>query len=157
MKRILPLIFTLILIIIFSIFISPISYGRSYIILNDTNLIIKKIPFKLGDSTIYAVMYKLGTDEVVYFNMHDDENTAVEAAKRTIKRYGGCFVELKAQGTRLITFSKDKQSYTFDPNRVFTEHGVEETLKKNGKYSETAKEILMQYAKDLIGCFFKRY
>jgi hypothetical protein len=73
--------------------------------------------------------------------MHDDENTSVEATTEILKIYGGALLELQNDGKRLVNFPLKNQPFTFDPNRIFTETGVEKTLKNYGEYStEAAKE-----------------
>jgi hypothetical protein len=73
--------------------------------------------------------------------MHDNENTAVEATKEIIKKFGGTLIELQNDGKRLINFSLKDEQFTIDPNRIFTGEGIVKTLKNNGEYSiEAVKE-----------------
>lgn len=76
----------------------------------------------------------------VYIILHDDENTAVEAADSIVSRFGGTMIELRAKGTRMISFKLKGQTYTFDPNRIFTPVGVKATLLKNGRTSPEAEK-----------------
>jgi hypothetical protein len=81
--------------------------------------------------------------------MHDNENTAVEAAKEIIGKYGGTLVELQIEGERLINFSLEDKSFTFDPNRIFTEVGIDKTLKFKGAYTAKAKAETTKFAEKL--------
>lgn len=114
--------------------------------------------YKLGDKIIKIVVSKTSKrlSKFVYFNMHDDENTAVEAVKAIIKKFGGTIIELQNNGKRLINFSLKDERFTFDPNRIFTKVGIEKTLKRNGKYTTVAKTETNKFAVKLRG-FLKNY
>jgi hypothetical protein len=81
--------------------------------------------------------------------MHDNENTAVEATKETIKKYGGTLIELQNDGKRLINFSLKDERFTIDPNRIFTVEGIVKTLKNNGEYSTEAEKETNKFAGNL--------
>lgn len=104
----------------------------------------------LGESQIKIVTYVNGTSKIVYFNMHDNENTAVEAAKTLVANFGGYLVELQAQGERLIAFTLDRRKYTFDPNRIFTQQGIKKTLERYSQYSLAADLEIQRFAKQLL-------
>ena len=84
--------------------------------------------------------------------LHDDENTASEAALLYIQENGGRLVELKHGGERNITFGLDGQQYTFDPNRMFTREGAAASLRNLGAYSESA----LARVRGLAGAFLHR-
>lgn len=81
----------------------------------------------IGETPVRINCYRAGQPKVVYFNMHDDENTAVEAIGKFLRKYDGYFVELKAQGVRFVSFRLNGVDYTFDPNRIFTDAGIEKS------------------------------
>ena len=112
------------------------------------------IAFKIGATSVSASLYSRERTGIVYFNMHDNENTCVEAVKSIVDAHGGYFVELKAQGKRLITFHLKGRKYIFDPNRVFTSKGTIKTLKKYGKYSKEAYDEIRSFVKKLSGYVF---
>jgi hypothetical protein len=87
------------------------------------------------------------------FNMHDDENTAVEAAKNIVKINGGTLVELKHTGERLISFHLNGTPYRFDPNRIFTPAGVTKTLLQYSQTSPEAEAEVSKFAQDLVSRF----
>jgi hypothetical protein len=107
--------------------------------------------YKLGDTTVKIVVGKTSKFPLkfVYFNMHDNENTAIEAAREVIEKYGGTFIELQIEGERLINFSLKDKSFTFDPNRIFTDVGIEKTLKLNGSYTTEARNETSKFAEKL--------
>ncbi len=130
------------------------------LVLNNSVLSQNKPPLKKYKIEEKVFQYKIGATIVkiaigrtsklaskfVYFNMHDNENTAVEAAKEIIGKYGGTLIELQTDGERLINFSLEDKNFTFDPNRIFTEIGIEKTLKHNGSYTNEAKNETGKFA-----------
>lgn len=112
---------------------------------------------EIGATTIKIVVNKAlkSASKTVYFNLHDNENTAAEAAAKTIERFGGTFIELQIEGKRLIEFSSNDSEFTIDPNRIFTLHGIKKTLQLNGEYSFEAQKEIVKFAGKLKG-FLKK-
>lgn len=109
------------------------------------------IDYQVGDVTVQAAVYQKGTyAKELYFNMHDDENTSVEAAKKVIDLYGGRLVELRHNGQREVTFNLKGKQYKFDPNRIFTRAGVKATLTRYGKHSKAAEDEVYEFGQKLI-------
>ena len=79
-------------------------------------------------------------------NVHDDENTSVEAGLRNINQFGGRLVELVHSGERLVTFHINGEKFAFDPNRIFSDAGIEGTLKKQSHYSAAAHAAIKSFA-----------
>lgn len=79
-------------------------------------------------------------------NVHEDETTSLAAGKASIKQHGGRLIELVHSGGRLITFGLGGRNYTFDPNRIFSDNGIVETLKKHSAYSDAAHKEIKQFA-----------
>lgn len=102
--------------------------------------------FKLGDSTIIFKSYIVNKAKTIYFNLHDDENTAVEATKQIFDKINGTFIEIKASGKRLIRFNIDTSVYTFDPNRIFTPAGRKATLERYSHYTPQADSAVEKFA-----------
>ncbi len=95
---------------------------------------------------------KLGDDRVVvreypgkgktYVHVHRNETTALKAAKSVIKSQGGRLITLDHPGGRNIVFRLKGKRYEFDPNRIFTEKGIKQTLSQNGRYTpQAAREV----------------
>src|SRR5690606_3381787 len=97
---------------------------------------------------------------VYFLNLHDNENTSVEAALEVMKTLPGRLVEIKHTGERLIAFSVGNRSYQFDPNRMFTPEGRRATLNRYGSFSLAAEKavavfadtVLQVYGIDRAGC-----
>ena len=75
---------------------------------------------RLGETDIAVATTEKAGARFVYVNLHDDENTSVEAVRDVVKNLGGRLVELRHTGRRLITFKLDASDYRVDPNRIFT-------------------------------------
>lgn len=116
----------------------------------------ENLTLKLGESEFQAIVNRGKTLKPVYFNMHDDENTSVEAAKWVADKVGGTVIELKHSGDRLINFRLKNKSYKIDPNRIFTSVGISKTLKKYGGTSPEAEAEVDKFAKKLIADFLKQ-
>jgi hypothetical protein len=96
-------------------------------------------PYKLGNKTIEVIITKYGNNpDIVMINLHDNESTSVEAAKSVLKETGGTLIRIKNDSLRLIDYVFKKVKYQFDPNRIFTEKGTYETLKRYSKADAAA-------------------
>jgi hypothetical protein len=80
--------------------------------------------FTLGDATVRLVAHRTDKPGPLYFNMHDDEHTSVEAAAAVLGGSGGTLFELSHTGERFIGFYLDSTRYAVDPNRIYTNAGV---------------------------------
>lgn len=103
-------------------------------------------PVQLGDARVSITVHETGAPGLTFVNMHDDENTAVEAARQAIRQHGGRLVELQHEGTRNLSFALEGTTYTVDPNRIFTDAGAEATLRDLGPYSDAALAATRRFA-----------
>ncbi len=96
--------------------------------------------YKVGADTLtmrLAVFYPR-SQAVSFINLHDDENTSVEAGMDFLSRYGGSLLQLKHSGKRIFNFRLADQRFSFDPNRIFTDTGLRATLEKYSTFDESA-------------------
>jgi hypothetical protein len=110
----------------------------------------------LGKDTrvVVAPMCKSPVAGVWMVHVHEDENTAVQAATEFLDSSGrGCFVTMKHGMGRNISFHIDEVKYTFDPNRIYTENGRKATLSRFGKYSDSAFVAVSQLAELFTSSF----
>lgn len=91
---------------------------------------------RLGDE-IVQIQYLKGKGKT-FVHLHQNETTALQAAKAVIKKQGGSLITLVHSGGRNIVFHLHHQRYEFDPNRIFTEQGIKTTLKQYSHYSPAA-------------------
>lgn len=106
--------------------------------------------FPLGDSTIRVLLHQFPGSSLLWFNPHDDENTAAEAALQILRRRGGTLVEFQEKGERLLSFQLEGVPYRFDPNRMFTDSGARKTLETHGHFSPQALQQLRRFAQTLL-------
>ena len=89
----------------------------------------------VGDSVVRLSTEVFGSGGLHYINVHENEAVSVKAARAVLSTRAGLLTELKCQRTRLISFKAGGVKYTFDPNRIFTDKGIEATFRKYGPYS----------------------
>lgn len=110
--------------------------------------------FLLLSQSVYAKNYTvfLGKSPVVinhlvgkgktFVHLHHNEQTALKAAKAVIKKEGGSLITLVHPGGRTIIFHLHNKRYEFDPNRIFTDKGIQKTLTQYSHYTPAAhKEV----------------
>ena len=89
----------------------------------------------MGDSTIRIRVSVFGNKpDIVFINLHSDETTSVESAEKLLAKRGGLLIRIENNNRRNITFGLNGQSYTFDPNRMFSRKGIEASL---GRFKHT--------------------
>ncbi len=82
----------------------------------------------LGEARVTVVVRDYGPSKFVFCNLHDDENTSVEAAESVLSDDHGRLIEIRHTGKRNCAFSLAGKKFALDPNRIFTAAGVEATL-----------------------------
>jgi hypothetical protein len=60
---------------------------------------------------------------------------------------------LEHGGDRLVSFALDGTVYTFDPNRMFTQVGVEATLREYGPYSPLAAKHVLAFSQRVLAIY----
>jgi hypothetical protein len=88
-----------------------------------------------------------------YVHLHHNEQTALKAARIVVKEEGGSLITLVHTGGRNIVFHLNNQRYEFDPNRIYTDIGIQKTLSQFGKYTPQAHQEVSKLAnkiKELI-------
>ncbi|MEL6616264.1 MAG: hypothetical protein AAFQ43_11030, partial [Bacteroidota bacterium] len=92
-------------------------------------------------------------DALHMFNMHDDENTSVDAALAVLPEIGGWLVELSHSGARNLVFEVEGRSYTADPNRIFTAAGRERTLRSLSSATPQALAALEAFSESVLDAY----
>jgi len=90
---------------------------------------------------------------VAFLNVHENENTSVVAVRAMQYYYGGSLTRIIHGGKRTVTFALNGLNYTFDPNRIFTPHGIQATLALYGPNSTEAGNIVAAFAQQLLGLY----
>lgn len=91
---------------------------------------------RLGDAKI-LVQHIVGHGKT-FVHLHQNETTALAAAKEVVRKEGGSLITLVHNGGRNIVFRLKRKRYEFDPNRIFTDNGIKKTLSQFGPYSQEA-------------------
>ncbi|HAO47445.1 MAG TPA: hypothetical protein PLZ45_00240 [Ferruginibacter sp.] len=111
----------------------------------------KVITHKLGDRLISIKVVQYGEFvNTCCINLHDDEMTAVKAARSVLEEQGGLLIKIENDAKRNISFSFKGQVYSFDPNRIFSRTGIRLTLKTNGKVNPLAAAEVEKFAAQLL-------
>lgn len=111
--------------ILASFFICQLTYAMNHIVM-------------VGDERV-EIKHIVGRGKT-YVHVHHNEQTALRAAEAVIKREGGSLITLNHSGGRNIVFHLNNQRYEFDPNRIFTDNGIQKTLSQFGHYSPQAHQ-----------------
>ena len=109
--------------------------------------------FRIGDTSVRVLVTQRGPAMPTMINVHDDENTSVRAGRQVLRETGGRLIELSHSGHRLVTFELDGLEYRFDPNRIFSDAGIRETLTRRGAYSEAGHRAVAAFAGKLLHQF----
>ncbi|MEO6610547.1 MAG: hypothetical protein ABIT05_00375 [Chitinophagaceae bacterium] len=111
----------------------------------------KKIFYRLGDRDIPLIVTQYGdARDIVCINLHANEITSVRAARSVLEERGGTLIRIENKQQRLIRFRLKGMTYTFDPNRIFSRVGIEQTLSDNGRFSRDAMEEVEKFADRLL-------
>jgi hypothetical protein len=111
----------------------------------------RTITHKLGDRNISFKVIQYGPpSDVCCINLHDDETTAVNAARSILEQRGGTIIKIENNAQRMVRFNFKGIAYCFDPNRIFSEKGIGTTLTANGKINPLAIIEVQKFASALL-------
>ncbi|HMF78835.1 MAG TPA: hypothetical protein VK604_24475 [Bryobacteraceae bacterium] len=79
-----------------------------------------------------------GAGGATYFHPHENEHTSAAVTRAFVREKGGTLLEIQSKGARLISFTLAGAKYAFDPNRMFTDTGLRQSLANHSRYSEAA-------------------
>lgn len=105
----------------------------------------------LGDSTIKIIKaFDDFHSNVLFFNMHEDEQTSIEVSLAFGQGHAINFAYLQHQQTRRVFYNVGKKEFSVDPNRIYTKKGRRKTLepwrpfafKANNRAAQLAETIL---------------
>jgi LCP family protein required for cell wall assembly len=110
-------------------------------------------PLTIGGTNVTLKMQERQGSDTVYINLHDNENTSVDAASAFVQEHGGRLVQLEyGSNARRIKFGLKGKPYEFDPNGMFTDAGIERSLRMYGpkNYSAEAHAAVRSFAKQVV-------
>jgi hypothetical protein len=109
--------------------------------------------FQIGESTVHVRSVEKPGGNLTFVNVHDDENTSVQAGLVNLEQFGGRLIELKHSGKRILRFNVEGEMFAVDPNRIFSDAGITSTLKRHSQYSEAAHSAVREFTRQ----FFEHY
>lgn len=112
-----------------------------------------KVPFKIGNTLVTAEVFQRGKPFPTMLNVYDDENTSVVAGKIVIEQSSGRLIQFSHSGRRNMRFTLGGERYAFDPNRIFSDAGIRDTLERQGRYSEAAHGAVKRFAAQYLEHF----
>ena len=111
----------------------------------------RTIFYKLGESTIPIKLTEYGSPTgIIYINLHDNETTSVLATRLVLETRGGTLLRIDNNNQRLVRFRLRGLNYAFDPNRVFSRIGIEQSLKENGRVTDPAIEETEKFGQRIL-------
>jgi hypothetical protein len=119
----------------------------------DAEIQIARHQLRLGETAVEVVISERPGSKHLFCNLHDDENTGVEAGLIALRRSGGRLVELQHGGMRHISFRLDGETFVVDPNRIFTTEGARRTLAKLSRRTMEAERAVGRFARDLLSLY----
>ncbi len=90
-------------------------------------------PYRLGDTTV-DLSQSGRSGRYTYIHLHENETTALTAARRFLSQHAGKLITISHHGGRNVRFAFHGQQYQFDPNRIFTRNGLARTLRANSSH-----------------------
>jgi hypothetical protein len=83
---------------------------------------------RLGETKIKVNIYQKRGSSVTFVALHHNEQISINIAKKFVEKRGGRLIELEAlnedgKPTRRLKFEFNNNSYSLDPNRIFTDNG----------------------------------
>jgi hypothetical protein len=109
-------------------------------------------PHLIGDRVVNIKVLQKGRGHI-FVSLHDNENTGTDVASAMVNTYGGRLLELAHSGERYISFKHQGVGYKFDPNRMFSDKGIEDTLRAQGDYSPEAHALVKSFAEVFLEKF----
>src|SRR4030095_7803235 len=111
----------------------------------------RTIFYKLAENIVPIKILQYGErTDIVFINLHDDELTSVDAAKRILETNGGVLMEIENNAQRNIRFRLGQYFYKVDPNRIFSKEGIKKSLEQLGKTSPRAIDEIEKFGQRII-------
>ena len=104
---------------------------------------VRRREVRLGDTPVMLVESERQPGGLRFVSVHENERTAVVAARRVLQWNAGRLIELRSRGQRLVTFWIGRSPHVFDPNRMFTDVGLEATLRRHGSHTRAAHDAVV--------------
>ena len=103
----------------------------------------------VGDAAVVIQQEHHGCGKA-FVHLHQNETTALKAARSIVRAKGGSVLTLIHSGGRNIVFHVRHQRFEFDPNRIYTDKGIKKTLLQFGAYSPRAHREVKKLANKIM-------
>lgn len=111
----------------------------------------KKVFYKIAQTTFTVKIQQYGEgNDYVFINLHDDEETSVEAAKQILQEHGGLLIEVENNLQRNLRFRVGNYFYRVDPNRIFSTNGIKKSMEQLGRSSAKAISEVEKFGQYLL-------
>lgn len=119
--------------------------------------------YKIGERSLPVKVLQFGErTDLVCINLHSNEESSVQGARAVLEKMGGTMIKIENNRQRVIRFRLKGVTYSFDPNRIFSRTGIEQTLRENNRnyrqnngaitaIEEFARAVL-SYIPDSVSC-----
>ena len=104
--------------------------------------------YQIGETNLCVEETSKPGKQFTYFILHENEETAIRSANEVLKRNGGRLIVFRHKNSRNINFLLKNEEYIFDPNRIFSDGGIKNTLLANGNYSNDALNEIKRFVKE---------
>lgn len=88
--------------------------------------------------------------DLVCINLHSNEDASVKAAMAVLEKHGGTLIKIENNRQRVIRFRLKGVNYSFDPNRIFSAAGIDQTLRENSRVNIAAAAEIEKFATMLL-------
>ena len=114
--------------------------------------VLKTIP--VGESRIVLRQMMFNTEPLfVLLQLHSNEGTAAAVAEKLARQEGIPFFQLINNKNRLVSFTVSGRQYQFDPNRVFSDKGIEKTLTLTSRFTKQGFTVVRRFRDSLLSFF----
>lgn len=111
----------------------------------------------IGDSTIIINHQYIEKDSaVIYLNIHEDEQTSIEAIRKFNKTKAVNFTFIQQNKTRRINFNIKQKNYSFDPNRIYTRKGRRKTIEPK-QFLKFRPRVITKFIANHVIKIIKKY
>jgi len=143
---------TALLVVVFPLFLAAQPGESNFSVSKPMFLPIEKtIFYQIGDRSLPVKIFQYGNvKDIICINVHDNEGTSVQAAKSILEEKGGTLIKIENNKQRVIYFRLKGIKYGFDPNRMFSRIGIEQTLRDNRRISREAMDEVEKFAQRIL-------
>jgi hypothetical protein len=114
--------------------------------------VLKTIP--VGESRIVLRQIMFNTEPpFVLLQLHSNESTAAAVAEKLARQEGIPFFQLINNSNRLVAFTVGGRQYQFDPNRVFSDRGIEKNLALTSRFTKQGFTAVRRFRDSLLSFF----